>query len=319
MAKNTEELRNVCVSDGTMRTEDLFPKMYWILKEYAPEKAKEFAEFAEDDSWMGERAEGARVMGELFYALDEIAPEGCYFGSQEGDGACYGFWEMEEESYKRRGRMLKESYFDCYEYTLEKAKETIKNFDSDAHGFDAIGEPVVFEDGIRQSYISDLISLVYSGNATDEELEQFNSYKEDWKEEYRKYAEEHGLDPEDTSSDVAEEHFDSWMSDVQVECEIVFHWGHDHEEDGDVVGFYIEGEAFNVWLELRDEEKECSKEQIDRFFRIFSNKLANLDRNSGGSPLIDINDLAESHRPSRRGRMLRESRIARRLRDRRRR
>lgn len=409
MAKNTEELRNVCVSDGTMRTEDLFPKMYWVLKEYAPEKAKEFAEFAEDDSWMGER--GSHVMGKLFYALDEIAPEGCYFGSQEGDGACYGFWEVEEESCKRRGRMLreskadkvyyikqpyrnknlyfkgtlselidkfgytlmkghrensrintnpttfkglisninkavdateggydrnyvypataeevsanesvrrprgrmlKESYFDCYEYTLEKAKETIKNFDSDAHGFDAIGEPVVFENSIRQSYISDLISLVYSGNATDEELKQFNSYKEDWKKEYRKYAEEHGLDPEDTSSDVAEEHFDSWMSDVQVEREIVFNWGHDHEEDRDdvvdVVGFYIEGLAFNVWLELRDEEKECSKEQIDRFFRIFSNKLANLDRNSGGSPLTDINDLAESRRPSRRGRMIREGR-----------
>ncbi len=205
-----------------------------------------------------------------------------------------------------RGRMLKESYFDCYEYTLEKAKETIKNFDSDAHGFDAIGEPVVFENSIRQSYISDLISLVYSGNATDEELKQFNFYKEDWKKEYRKYAEEHGLDPEDTSSDVAEEHFDSWMSDVQVEREIVFNWGYDHEEDGDVVGFYIEGEAFNVWLELRDEEKECSKEQIDRFFRIFSNKLANLDRNSGGSPLIDINDLEESRRQICRGRMLKE-------------
>lgn len=108
MAKNTEELRNVCVSDGTMRTEDLFPKMYWVLKEYAPEKAKEFAEFANDTSWMGGSEEGA-VMDSLFDALNEIAPEGCYFGSQEGDGSCYGFWEIEEESCKRRGRMLRES------------------------------------------------------------------------------------------------------------------------------------------------------------------------------------------------------------------
>lgn len=108
MAKNTEELRNVCVSDGTMRTEDLFPKMYWVLKEYAPEKAKVFEKEAADDSWMGGEEDGL-IMDELFNALNEIAPEGCIFGSQEGDGACFGFWEVEEESCKRRGGMLREN------------------------------------------------------------------------------------------------------------------------------------------------------------------------------------------------------------------
>jgi hypothetical protein len=31
----------------------------------------------------------------LSEALDEIAPDGCAYGTLEGDGACFGFWEVE--------------------------------------------------------------------------------------------------------------------------------------------------------------------------------------------------------------------------------
>ena len=38
----------------------------------------------------------SELITDLFDALDAIAPDGMYFGSLEGDGCDYGFWEMEE-------------------------------------------------------------------------------------------------------------------------------------------------------------------------------------------------------------------------------
>lgn len=37
------------------------------------------------------------IFEEICDYLDEIAPEGAHFGTQEGDGACYGFWKNEAE------------------------------------------------------------------------------------------------------------------------------------------------------------------------------------------------------------------------------
>lgn len=36
------------------------------------------------------------IAGALFDVMDNIAPEGCYFGARPGDGTDYGFWESDD-------------------------------------------------------------------------------------------------------------------------------------------------------------------------------------------------------------------------------
>ncbi len=35
------------------------------------------------------------ILDDIFELLNDIAPEGCYFGARIGDGCDYGFWEQE--------------------------------------------------------------------------------------------------------------------------------------------------------------------------------------------------------------------------------
>ena len=37
------------------------------------------------------------LMEVLFDALDDLSPQGHYFGSHPGDGSDFGFWPIEEE------------------------------------------------------------------------------------------------------------------------------------------------------------------------------------------------------------------------------
>jgi len=95
-----EELRNVSLSHGTMRNEDLIPCFAAALREYGSR-----AGMLDDIEYTLEYKNMARYyacecagydLEWLFDALQDYAPDGYYFGAHPGDGSDYGFWEYEE-------------------------------------------------------------------------------------------------------------------------------------------------------------------------------------------------------------------------------
>lgn len=102
---NIEDLRDRSVSSGTLKSEDLIPKFLGVLKTYGKDKYDKYIkENPEVEDWknLDEETMGW-VVDELTDLLNEIAPDGCYFGASEGDGADFGFWSMSNESKKSEG------------------------------------------------------------------------------------------------------------------------------------------------------------------------------------------------------------------------
>ena len=100
---NIEDLRDRSVSSGTLKSEDLIPKFLGVLKTYGKDKYDEYIkENPEVEDWenLDDETMGW-VVDELTDLLNEIAPEGCFFGASEGDGADFGFWSMSNESKKK--------------------------------------------------------------------------------------------------------------------------------------------------------------------------------------------------------------------------
>jgi hypothetical protein len=93
------------VSHGTLRPQDLILAFSDALDAIDPDATSKIRA----DGWVPESAmnddadawwnteEPLYIMDALCLALDESAPEGCYFGTTEGDGADFGFWECEED------------------------------------------------------------------------------------------------------------------------------------------------------------------------------------------------------------------------------
>jgi hypothetical protein len=115
MTTATPELGTL--SEGTMRPEDLIPRFMDALGQYAPHRADalraiypvtiqtietgtppEHPSDLHEQAWEHRHETAAQMLlDDLFEALNEIAPEGAYFGAHEGDGADYGFWPAPEE------------------------------------------------------------------------------------------------------------------------------------------------------------------------------------------------------------------------------
>lgn len=66
----------IVVSEGTLRDLDLIDKFRFWVGNHAPVMTLNNESYFEY----------------LFNQLEEMAPDGYYFGAHEGDGACYGFF-----------------------------------------------------------------------------------------------------------------------------------------------------------------------------------------------------------------------------------
>jgi len=93
------------VIHGTLRAQDLILAFSDALDAIDPEATAkiraegwvpESAINDDDDAWWSSEAP-SWIMDDLFDALNDAAPDGCYFGTTEGDGSDFGFWEIEED------------------------------------------------------------------------------------------------------------------------------------------------------------------------------------------------------------------------------
>ena len=92
------------VSEGTLNPERLIPTFLSFLSDYVEteEEAKEVqALFAEYEVYKAmEYYKGVEYMEEmcdfLYDMMQDIVPDGAYFGGSEEDPACIGFWTDEE-------------------------------------------------------------------------------------------------------------------------------------------------------------------------------------------------------------------------------
>lgn len=101
--KAIQQTGGYIVSEGTLRTQDLVPKFLSALEELSPEDAEGIRKDIPVDAWGSEEHEWWSsedcywVVNEvLFDTLNYHAPGGYYFGANEGDGACFGFWAVED-------------------------------------------------------------------------------------------------------------------------------------------------------------------------------------------------------------------------------
>lgn len=94
---------NYCISSGTLRDVDLFGIFITEIHNFMAycqldKSTKDYIFNAIENlqAYLTNEEELSSNVELAFNILESIAPEGCYFGSHPGDGACFGFWTIEE-------------------------------------------------------------------------------------------------------------------------------------------------------------------------------------------------------------------------------
>lgn len=92
------------ISNGTLRTQDLLRTFADEIERIHPFNTSAFvaecreAADALDAETLTEH-DAALVLSEAFSRLEDYAPDDMYFGTLEGDGACFGFWAFHENEW----------------------------------------------------------------------------------------------------------------------------------------------------------------------------------------------------------------------------
>lgn len=84
------------ISSGTLRMQDLIPRFAQYIEDVKGRPQDGLLLPADDDHPWWDSDEAFFIYEELIEELEELAPPGTYFGSHEGDGALFGFWEYDE-------------------------------------------------------------------------------------------------------------------------------------------------------------------------------------------------------------------------------
>lgn len=137
---NLDDLKGMVVSEGTMGVNALIRKYLAVLETYAPDNYKAYIEanpeLKDREVWMALDVEDkSYIVDELADELNKIAPEGYYFGASEGDGACYGFWEVNPSESKKQeadGEDSQATYEVCFDYVQTMCKSVKANSVEDA-------------------------------------------------------------------------------------------------------------------------------------------------------------------------------------------
>jgi hypothetical protein len=101
-------MESIIISEGTLRPQDLIPAFLDALRVQAPTEYEQIVSapfsippaYAMEDhhSEWWDSEECSFFLQELQDLLSESAPEGMYFGTLEGDGACFGFFSLHNEN-----------------------------------------------------------------------------------------------------------------------------------------------------------------------------------------------------------------------------
>lgn len=149
------------ISHGTMREKDLIPTFIAALDSIreritmpapvgeAPEVTRERVERSSAlDDLLGRIEENSQVDGyfdseechwdleALFDTLGDYAAPGCFFGSNEGDGSDYGFWEfdtMSDYEDEDAGVEITSADLDCEDKVFMISPEYLEGHDSTPH------------------------------------------------------------------------------------------------------------------------------------------------------------------------------------------
>ena len=99
-------IKDSCVSSGTLRTQDLLRAFADEYERLSPTNGADLRREARQNAEILDMQDEPKpcdwdiagdVLNDLMDQLQYMAPEGCYFGAHEGDGACFGFWSRDEE------------------------------------------------------------------------------------------------------------------------------------------------------------------------------------------------------------------------------